>query len=208
MIRRRFKSKNHNYYPFLFKYLNCIFEYSWDSRFDPIPKEYIPEIKRIFRPDEVIVSYIESLFASIQKSSDIIIGIHIRRGDYSTHLGGKFYYSFSQYANLCKHLISLFPEKNVKFFIASNEPVDAEALKDINWFSIQKGDAQVVKDLYGLSLCDYIVGPPSSFSRWASFYGEVPICFIMDMEHLDNIRFKTMADYGRYTNGDVIEFDF
>lgn len=30
-------------------------------------------------------------------------------------------------------------------------------------------------DLYSLSRCDYIIGPPSSFSRWASLMGHIPI---------------------------------
>lgn len=34
-----------------------------------------------------------------------------------------------------------------------------------------------IEDLYALSKCDYIFGPPSTFSMWASFYGEVPLKF-------------------------------
>ena len=34
--------------------------------------------------------------------------------------------------------------------------------------------------MYSLAECDYIVGPPSTFSTWASFYGNVPIYRITD----------------------------
>ena len=33
-------------------------------------------------------------------------------------------------------------------------------------------------DLYALSRCDYIIGPPSTFSQWASYYGHVPLRFL------------------------------
>ena len=30
-------------------------------------------------------------------------------------------------------------------------------------------------DLYGLAACDYIIGPPSTYSHWASFWGKGPL---------------------------------
>lgn len=38
----------------------------------------------------------------------------------------------------------------------------------------------MAEDLYSLSKADYIIGPPSSYSAWASLYGSVPLCFIED----------------------------
>ena len=32
-----------------------------------------------------------------------------------------------------------------------------------------------VGDLYALARCDYIFGPVSTFSQWASFYGDKPL---------------------------------
>jgi hypothetical protein len=36
------------------------------------------------------------------------------------------------------------------------------------------GPGHFIEDLYALASCDYIIGPPSTFSQWASFYGNVP----------------------------------
>ena len=33
----------------------------------------------------------------------------------------------------------------------------------------------MIEDVYALSQCDYILGPPSTFSMWASFIGDVPL---------------------------------
>ena len=46
-------------------------------------------------------------------------------------------------------------------------------------FSIQHsellpGPEHPVSALHAMSLCDYIIGPPSTFSGWASFMGRVP----------------------------------
>jgi hypothetical protein len=32
-----------------------------------------------------------------------------------------------------------------------------------------------VGDLYALARCDYIMGPPSTYTQWASFYGNRPM---------------------------------
>jgi hypothetical protein len=32
-----------------------------------------------------------------------------------------------------------------------------------------------VGDLYALARCDYIMGPPSTYTQWASFYGNQPL---------------------------------
>ena len=39
-----------------------------------------------------------------------------------------------------------------------------------------------IEDLITLSQCDYLIGPPSTFNIWASFYGEVPTYHIEDSE--------------------------
>lgn len=206
-IRKCIKHKHHDFYPFLFKHFGNVFDYAWDSRRESIPQEYFPEIRRIFRPSECIVQEVESLFRNMRKGADIIIGVHIRRGDYRLFMDGKYYYSFAQYTSLCKNIVSFFKGEKIVFFIASNDKIDAEVMSGIDYFTIQ--NTSVVKDLYGLSVCDYIIGPPSSFSRWASFYGEVPIYFIMGMENLkDSISFKTIASYNTYANGEIIDFDF
>jgi len=41
--------------------------------------------------------------------------------------------------------------------------------------SVQISDGDAANDIYLLSCCDYIVGPYSSFSQWASFVGQVPL---------------------------------
>lgn len=36
----------------------------------------------------------------------------------------------------------------------------------------------IIEDMYSLAECDYIIGPPSTYTMWASFYGEVPLYMV------------------------------
>lgn len=206
-IRKCFKNKRYDIYPFIFKFLGSFFEYSWDRRYEKIPQECFIEIKKIFRPKEEIIKDIELNFQPYKTTDIIIVGVHIRRGDYENFLDGNYYYSIKEYVNICKIVQSYFNGKNIVFFIASNEKIDPNDMKDIKYFAIKH--SSVVKDLYGLTYCDYIVGPPSSFSRWASFYGQVPIYFIMKPRIKEcDLQFRRMACYGYYEDNVKVDFDF
>jgi hypothetical protein len=63
--------------------------------------------------------------------------------------------------------------QNVGFLICSDERIELKNFDGLNVFQIK--DAILIDDLYALSECDYIIGPPSTFSEWASFYGSVPL---------------------------------
>jgi hypothetical protein len=70
----------------------------------------------------------------------------------------------------------LFPDRSVAFFISSNENIDLALFPDCTCFSLPSSNS--VKDLYGLSQCDYIIGPPSTFSAWAAYHGDTYLYFI------------------------------
>ena len=59
-----------------------------------------------------------------------------------------------------------------------------------------------ILDLHTLSLCDRIVGPWSTYSRWASFIGEVPLCFIEERnQDFTDESFSVVTDFYHFTNG-------
>ncbi|HAX17707.1 MAG TPA: hypothetical protein DCY00_03825 [Actinobacteria bacterium] len=62
-----------------------------------------------------------------------------------------------------------------------------------------------IEDLYSLALCDYIFGPPSTFSMWASFYGEVPLRFITNPDtDLSLDKFKKIIYQNYYEDGTCV----
>lgn len=137
-------------------------------------------LKSLFKPDEVITSDVKLIFESIRTKFDIICGVHIRKGDYKFWEGGRYFYSQEQYQKVMINVKMLFPNRLVAFFISSNEPIDSDSFKDCYCFNIPESTAS--KDLFGLSISDYIIGPPSSFSGWSSYYGNVPLYFIESLE--------------------------
>ena len=71
-----------------------------------------------------------------------------------------------------QRITSLFPQKKVAFLICSNTKVNAESFPGM---SVIKGTNHELEDLYAFSKCDYLAGPPSTYTMWASFYGDVPL---------------------------------
>jgi hypothetical protein len=132
-------------------------------------------IKDIFAfSDNVIQSFNENI-KKIKKSNVLLIGIHIRRGDYASFQGGKYFYNANIYKDKMQQLKSLYKnEKNVHFIISTN---DYNFVNSNNFYGpdITHNHGSEESDLYCLSQCDLIVGPPSTFSAWASFYGSVPL---------------------------------
>ena len=81
-----------------------------------------------------------------------------------------------------RRIESYFAPQKVSFLVCGEDTQQfREALSCLN---VSWGSGQLVEDMYALAECDYLVGPPSTFTGWASFYGNVPICQLKsaDME--------------------------
>lgn len=125
--------------------------------------------------------YIKKLFRlpSYGKTDVKRIGVHIRHGDYITWRRGRFFFDFETMALKARELADrLFPDSEIEFAVASN--VRAEEFCKINKRSIYYPNNSPLDDLGLLASCDVILGPPSTFSMWASFYGNVPLVFLLD----------------------------
>lgn len=159
------------------------------------------EIIKIYTPEDAIVNRAQSLIQDMRKECDMIIGVHIRRGDYKTWNEGKFYFSWEVYDCFMKRLEKLYSDCQIAFFISSNEAMDENVLKNHKCYFHEKVSSPIL-DLYTLSLCDRIIGPVSSFSRWASFYGEKPLCFLYGANQVfTEESFSPIVDYLHFQNG-------
>ncbi|MFV0330627.1 MAG: alpha-1,2-fucosyltransferase [Dysgonomonas sp.] len=154
------------------------------------------EIRLLLSPAQGVISRCISVLQEQKKSADIIIGFHIRKGDYETHHGGDYYYEDETIIYYMRQLVVVNFGKKVKFFISSNEEIDSCKYIEFEYFT--SAIISPIDDLYSLSLCDYIIGPPSTFSKWASYYGKVPIKVISkkDMIILSLDEFKVVKALG------------
>lgn len=186
---------------FIYKSLKIRLINAWDNRasYKYFPSE-MNEIRKIFRPNSDICVDVDNIFGEYKSRNYFIIGVHIRRGDYKYWENGKYYFELNDYAVHMRKILELYNDKKIVFFISTNEPNIDNVFKDINTFKIP--NATVAHDLYALSLCDRIFGPLSTFSRWASLYGHVPLCFIdRDKYITSDSDFSVIYSFYLFENG-------
>jgi hypothetical protein len=128
-------------------------------------------IRDYFRPVVSVEQKVSDYIAAARKDGDILIGVHIRQGDYMAHGRGLMFYTAGEYVAVLRKIVGLFNGRAVRFIICSNE---IQVPDHFSEFAYQFGPGHFVEDLYTLAACDYIVGAPSTFTQWASFYGKVP----------------------------------
>ena len=108
----------------------------------------------------------------VRSEGDVVVGIHLRKGDKRTYVGGIMYYSEQDIAPTMRYVADQLSPKRAVFMICSDEPVDTSAFGGLK---VLVAENEAVVDMYALARCDYLLGPNSSFSQWASFYGGVPL---------------------------------
>jgi hypothetical protein len=155
---------------------DIVFIYGWGF----VAPECVPKqaetIRAFFRPVAQYNLASRQVVEQMRQDADVVIGVHIRHGDYKDWNGGKCYFPAARYAAWMHELVEQFPGRKVSFLVCSNEPRSAEEFPGLR---VRFGTDPVV-DLYALSHCDFLLGPISSFSQWASFYGNKPLFHLDD----------------------------
>ena len=137
--------------------------------------------KQIFsylRPKDAFVARAKDIVAAAREGVDMVVGVHIRRGDYKTAFGGQYYFTDDEYLRFMQDVERSFG-KPVRFVIVSNEPVDC-AFFAAHGVSVVDASASAPEDVVTLSECDYVMGPRSTFSKFAAYCGDKPLCRILD----------------------------
>ena len=77
----------------IFKFFGCT--KGWQTRTDiRYLKQTLPQLQHIFRPKDDIMNKAEGMIAEMKQNADLIVGVHIRRGDYATWNDGRFFFFF------------------------------------------------------------------------------------------------------------------
>jgi len=147
----------------------------WKFRDDSNLVRFHSEISRYFTPVASLRQPAEKALEKAHQAGDHIVGVHIRQGDYRGWKKGVHYFETEQYAYWMRELVALLPEKKITFLLCASDPIDRRHFRGLE---IVDGPGTVVSDLHSLSLCDAIMGPPSTFSTWASYSGRVPLCML------------------------------
>lgn len=188
----------------IYRMLNIHIIKGWDYR---ASDKYFPSereiIRKLFCPNEEICKVVESLFSKYKENGYFIIGVHIRRGDYKNWENGKYYFALEEYSSQMKELLKVYQDRKIIFYLSTNESDLGNSFDQLSTFQILRATA--AHDLYALSMCDRIIGPLSTFSRWASFYGRVPLRFIERNKFIkSDSEFSVIHSFYKFENGTTI----
>lgn len=153
----------------------------WYARWYDLFLKYREEIVRLFAFDDGVKVRPDRLMASVPAAT-LKLGLHVRRGDYKTWHEGRYYYTDGQYIGFVRQFLAMHTGRDVHVFVCGNDP----AIDRDGWRNALAGTAvdfpcgSPGEDLYLLSRCDFLIGPPSTFSLVAAMYRDVPLCWVSD----------------------------
>ncbi len=154
-----------------------VFVNGWRFRAPELVQRHAEKLRAYFRPIAEFEQSSRRAVDELRRQADVVVGVHIRHGDYRTWNGGKCFFPAPQYAIWMKSLMEQFPGCKPAFFVCSDEPRSQQEFPGLR---VGLGAGSAVGDLCALARCDYILGPVSTFSMWASFYGNKPLFLIRD----------------------------
>lgn len=151
----------------------------WYARWYDLFLKYKPEILKLF---SFLPEVEEAVKSSLpEEGACLKLGVHIRRGDYKTWQNGQFYFTDEEYVRVIKSFIKNCPSP-LSIYICGNDPTLNKEyyIKELSSLSLTFPDGNPGEDLCLLSHCDYLIGPPSTFTLVASMYHDTPLCWLSD----------------------------
>lgn len=153
----------------------------WYVRHYELFLKYKSEILSLFAFRREVKQSVARTMASARKEAGALcLGVHVRRGDYRTWMGGQYFFDDATYLTYIRRFADSHPGRPLHVFVCGNDPtLDRRAYTDA------LPDATVCfpagnpgEDLCLLSECDFLIGAPSTFSLVASMYHDRPLCWM------------------------------
>lgn len=133
-------------------------------------RENADTIRRFFRPVSKWREPAEARVAAAREGADRLVAVHMRLTDYAKFNGGAWFYAPADYRRWMEQTAALRPGRT-RFLLFSDAMPSVETFAGLD---ARPGPEHPVSAMHAMSLCDAIIGPPSTFSGWASFMGRVP----------------------------------
>ena len=133
-------------------------------------KKHGDEIRAFFSRQSLVVSH------QCEDDSTKVVGVHIRRGDYKDWNKGKYWYGNEVYERVIDEMQESLGD--VRFVVFTDEPKSLSH----NLAKLNELPTTAERDQWLMSKCDYLIGPPSTFTLWASFMGKVSLLHITDKD--------------------------
>ena len=150
----------------------------WNFRCHHLTAKYRQELSASYRLTIGSLSTPEqhrlAELAALQTVHTRLVGIHVRRGDYLDWMGGRYFYDDAVYQRIIQEIRDCFAAEGMQCIVAvcTNDTISSDLGQDYS-----TGGSWVFDQLL-LQSCDLIVGPPSTFSLWASYVSSTPYIHI------------------------------
>jgi hypothetical protein len=164
-----------------------VFVYGWSFRAPEYVRRHAEKIRAYFRPLGTVVRAGHETVARLRQNADLVVGVHVRHGDFRTWHGGRHFFDPARYAAWMRELAEQFPGRKTAFLVCSDERRHPGEFPGL---AVGFGPGSLVGDLYALAECEYVMGPPSTFSQWASFYGNKPLLFLSNNLRIEREKFQ------------------
>jgi hypothetical protein len=136
------------------------------------------ELREFFRPAAEHANRAAAFISSLRQEHDVVAGLLIRQSDYRWWREGRFYFSTEHYVAWIRQLLGLYGADRVAVVIASEEWQDPTLFAGLPCHfatgSVNAGGPWF-ESWVELSLCDFVMSAPSTFSATAAFLGGVPL---------------------------------
>ena len=148
------------------------FHYSADA----YVQKHASILRWIFIPQRKIAFQARDQASKLKNGKCLLVAVHLRRGDFKSWSSGKYYFNHEYYRLAIENTIRIHQGEDIKFVIFSDDKeLDYSCFEGINYSRLHNF-SNISFDWYFMSLCDYIISPLySTYSGWASFYGETPM---------------------------------
>lgn len=150
----------------------------WGLRCWPLVFEYSGKIRLELQPADYYYRNAADHLDEFEKNHDLLMGVHIRRGDYSSWQDGMYFFdpeTYNQWVNSIRN--ERFPDRDVGFIVSSDESLVEREHFSEDHYLLASGqfNGSYIDSFVQLSLCDYIMAPPSTYSGMAAFIGDTPL---------------------------------
>lgn len=151
----------------------------WHYRDNEALSRHEDKVREFFSPRDVATA--KKAIDGLKHEGTLLIGVHIRRRDYKSFVEGRYYFDDSVYRREMQRVMDFWKDYGGRLFLVfSDESVNEASFAGLPC-RFMHGSA--LEDQWMMSQCDFLMGPPSTFSAWASFMGKVPLARMWDKNY-------------------------
>lgn len=154
-------------------------------------RSFLSSFYQINKPTPASCREFFGLLAAARANGKAIVGVHVRRGDYLQFEGGRYWFSDDIYADWIKaarehYMVNC--NREIFVIVCSNDEQQPACGQDLTSASPWHVDLRIFQ------ACDLLIGPPSTFTAWASYSASVPCIHIQDQNQQFSIDHARIVD--------------